>query len=176
MSCRAAFDELSSTEADGPEEMPAVMRGRKTDPCQGAAPLGDPEFPSGCRGDPAPPDTIPGVPRSRTGLHGRARPRKMVMPKGRCLHCGYETNGTRRQEQNLTLPHHQPGARSRRHSRHYLAVPERETQKVKGRLFERTGVIKIKSISSAEPEPLEGYEAFPSCSPLLFLCRLPRLG
>lgn len=44
MSCRAAFDELSSTEADGPEEMPAVMRGRKTDPCQGAAPLGDPEF------------------------------------------------------------------------------------------------------------------------------------
>lgn len=49
-------------------------------------------------------------------------------------------------------------------------------KKVKGRLFERTKVIKIKSVSSAEREPSEGYEAFPSCSPLLFLCLLPRRG
>lgn len=52
--------------------------------------------------------------------------------------------------------------------------PRKGNKKVKGRLFERTKVIKIKSISSAEREPLEGYEAFPSCSPLLFLCLLPR--
>lgn len=48
MSCRAAFDELSGAEADGPngpEETPAVMWGRKTGPCQGAALLGDPAFP-----------------------------------------------------------------------------------------------------------------------------------
>lgn len=49
-------------------------------------------------------------------------------------------------------------------------------QKVKGRLFERTKVIKIKSISVAEREPLEGSEAFPSCSPSFVLLPIALVG
>lgn len=66
--------------------------------------------------------------------------------------------------------HPQPGAKS---CERYHSIPASEKPKVKGRLFERTEVIKIKSISSADSEPSEGYEALPSCSPPLFRCLLP---
>ena len=52
-----------------------------------------------------------------------------------------------------------------------ISLPQKgKHAKVKGRLFGRTKVIKIKSVSSAAREPLEGDGAFPSRSPLLFPC------
>lgn len=49
-------------------------------------------------------------------------------------------------------------------------------EEVKGRLFQRTEVIKIKSLSAAERSLQKARKLFPSCSPLLFLCPSPPAG